>query len=134
MLNIWFHEVQICKVHIIQLVLGEFSDPSITQRVENIILPFLDFSKSVFTNNNNNDKKTTTTTIKRCFPVLMLTGFIQSSMTVRHKVAPLLLFYHKKGKNKKNFCLHLVSPNFRYSYLTLQGYVMLCRSNPLSVL
>lgn len=134
MLNIWFHEVQICKVHIIQLVLREFSEPSITQRVENIILPFLDFSKSVFTNNNNNDKKTTTTTIKRCFPVLMLTGFIQSSMTVRHKVAPLLLFYHKKGKNKKNFCLHLVSPNFRYSYLTLQGYVMLCRSNPLSVL
>ena len=134
MLNIWFHEVQICKVHIIQLVLREFSEPSITQRAENIILPFLDFSKSVFTNNNNNDKKTTTTTIKRCFPVLMLTGFIQSSMTVRHKVAPLLLFYHKKGKNKKNFCLHLVSPNFRYSYLTLQGYVMLCRSNPLSVL
>ena len=134
MLNIWFHEVQLCKVHIIQLVLREFSEPSITQRVENIILPFLDFSKSVFTNNNNNDKKTTTTTIKRCFPVLMLTGFIQSSMTVRHKVAPLLLFYHKKGKNKKNFCLHLVSPNFRYSYLTLQGYVMLCRSNPLSVL
>ena len=65
MLNIWFHEVQICKVHIIQLVLREFSKPSITQRVENIILPFLDFSKSVFyqqqqqrqKDNNNNNKK-----------------------------------------------------------------------------
>lgn len=65
MLNIWFHEVQLCKVHIIQLVLREFSEPSITQRVENIILPFLDFSKSVFyqqqqqrqKDNNNNNKK-----------------------------------------------------------------------------
>ena len=57
MLNIWFHEVQICKVHIIQLVLREFSEPSITQRVENIILPFLDFSKCFL--------PTTTTTTKR---------------------------------------------------------------------